>query len=186
MEDDFMSLRGESSDDDDLFGAFSSPDPDDPFASLDAAPADDPFASLDAAGDDDPFSTLTLGSEPQPAADDDIFGAFGEPERVDIPESQPDFDESATRPAWLSELDGGFDDDFGAAPVAAPRPGAARAAKGTSSAREGILAQFVGSGPQGMAFGMTAQQRMVLAIFLFLDVAVIGFMILLAIGAIAI
>ena len=51
-----------------------------------------------------------------------------------------------------------------------PRSRPARKARSGSSGRR--------------VLGMTPQQRMVLSIFLFLDVAVIGFLILLAIGAI--
>jgi len=37
-----------------------------------------------------------------------------------------------------------------------------------------------------MLLGMTPQQRMILSIFLFLDVTILGFLILIAIGAISI
>ena len=46
------------------------------------------------------------------------------------------------------------------------------------------LAALAGTGPKGMALGMTAQQRMVLAVFLFLDVAVLGFLLLYALDVI--
>jgi hypothetical protein len=170
MDDDFRSLQGNDQDED-LFAAFSSTD-DDPFSSLDALTGDsDPFASLDAlTGADDPFAGL--GGPP-------VVEESKEPTLASSPTiSQPFFDEDeedTERPEWLRELSGFEDGAFDEPAVETPlRP------KPTS----GALTRFVGRGPRGMAFGMTAQQRMVLSIFLFLDMAVIGFLILYVIGAI--
>jgi hypothetical protein len=77
--------------------------------------------------------------------------------------------EAGGRPEWLSELDPGLgplpEDDLAAEP--APKSRRRRAA---ASSKPGVL---------------TPQQRMLLSIFLFLDIAVLGCFLLLAIGAIS-
>jgi len=175
MDDDLFGLGSERSDDDDLFAAFTSgSDDDDPFASLDSPGEDDLFSGL--GGSNDPFSSLIPDEEDEP----DLFQPHTDSE-PDSPFSAFDEEEEA-RPAWLSELGGDFDES--PAPkkeTSAPK----RRLKSSGGSEEGLLAQFVGRGPSGYGLGMTAQQRMVLSIFLFLDVTVIGFMLLLVIGAIS-
>jgi hypothetical protein len=161
--------------DDDLFAAFSEPgdseQDDDPFASLDSAEEDDPFASLgfDEARDD--LFAPVPPEEPAPAVADE------EPEweTVAAEEPPPVTDE---RPDWLRELGGFEEEETQKAPSpVTPRPSA-------QQSRSGVMSGLVGKGSKGMAFGMTAQQRMILAIFLFLDVAVLACVILIAIGAV--
>jgi hypothetical protein len=169
--------------DDDLFAAFSEPG--------DSGQDDDPFASLDSSEvEDDPFSSLGFDED-----DDDLFSALPPepPAIMEEPEPEPEWEtveaeEPPTitdeRPEWLREL-GGFEEE---APAIA-QPAAAAAAPPVRSRPEraggsGLLSNMVGSGPRGMAFGMTAQQRMILSIFLFLDISVLACMLLFAIGAI--
>jgi hypothetical protein len=157
--------------DDDLFAAFASSEDSDPFADV-----DDPFASL--------------GS-----FDEDLFESLGEPEEKDFEAKPKDVPEdhtsptvvspptealsSGARPEWLRELSG-FDEEFD------DRPARARASKAVPGEKRSssVLSGMVGSGSEGVGFGMTAQQRMILSIFLFLDTAVIGVLILMYIGAI--
>lgn len=158
--------------DDDLFAAFSEPgdseQDDDPFASLDSAEEDDPFASLGFDEADDLFAPVAP-EEPAEADEEPVW------ETVAAEEPPPVTDE---RPDWLREL-GGFEEEEArtAPPPVSPRPGA-------QQSRGGVMSSLVGKGSKGMAFGMTAQQRMILSIFLFLDVAVLACMILIAIGAV--
>jgi hypothetical protein len=156
--------------DDDLFAAFSSDS--DPLSDRD----DDPFASL-GSFDDDPFDSLgapeekSFGAEPK-----DIPEVHTSPTMVSAPTTTPS---SGARPEWLRELSG-FDEEFDDKPASTRSRKAAPQKKQSSS----ILSGMVGSGPQGVGFGMTAQQRMILSMFLFLDTAVIGVLILMYIGAI--
>jgi len=158
--------------DDDLFAAFSEPgdsgEDADPFASLDSVEEDDPFASFGFDEEDDLFA-------PTPPEEPPAVQEEPEWETVVAEEPPPVTDE---RPDWLREL-GGFEDE-GA--TSAPPPAAPRAR--TRQSGGGLLSNLVGSGPKGMAFGMTAQQRMILSVFLFLDIAVLACMILIAIGAV--
>ena len=174
MDDDlFSSLRGDSSDDDPLASLSGEPEPaaapDDPFAALDDA-ADDPFASLDAVDDSDPFAALAATPEPAAPAP-----APAPPEPTGVASTA----QGEERPEWLREL-GGFEESQDPR-RAAGIPSPARGGGGGASA---LLQNFMGRGPHGIAMGMTAQQRMVLSIFLFLDVAAIGCMLLIAIGAV--
>jgi hypothetical protein len=158
--------------DDDLFAAFSSgPDPfsdgddNDPFASLGSFD-DDPFGSLGA-----PDEEKSFDSEPK-----DIPEVHTSATIVSSPTVTPS---SGARPEWLRELSG-FDEEFGDRPARSKTKKAVSQEKSSSS----VLSGMVGSGPQGVGFGMTAQQRMILSMFLFLDTAVIGVLILMYIGAI--
>lgn len=167
MDDDLRSLRDMDSDDEeDLFGGFS----DDPLEEI-----EDPFASLDDLGDSDPFANLKA---PQ---DEGLFGAaetavVEETRPVPLPETAPGGlpQEGDETPDWLRELGVGTEEtEFAAASAEEEHTGGYPAAPSRKAAR-----------PHRGAFGMTAQQRMVLAIFLFLDVLVLSFLILLVIGAI--
>lgn len=170
FEDDFDSnfedlrpAREEENDDrdmDDLFAGFSNDvlkDVDDPFASLDEAPDDDLFSHLEATAEDD-----------QDAWREPVAPA----ETVASDEPLPPLPDAAV-PEWLSELGIERDEIVEDQLKAAPERDTAEP-----------LTAISGSGPKGMAFGMTAQQRMILSIFLFLDVAVLGFLLLYALGVI--
>jgi hypothetical protein len=158
--------------DDDLFAAFSEPG--------DSKQDDDPFASLDSTQEDDPFGSLGFDEE-----EDELFAPLP-PEEPPAVSEEPDWATVAAeepppvtdeRPEWLREL-GGFEEEEERTP--APAPTQVRA----SRSRGGLMSGLVGSGPKGMALGMTAQQRMILSIFLFLDIAVLACLILIAIGAV--
>lgn len=117
--------------------------------------------------------------------DDDLFGSFADPGDLGFDAPEP------SRTSGRDEFD--FGDPFGlpdfdeptisgpapvapaASPAAAPSPAKKAAKSKKRTRRAGAKAGFL---------GMTAQQRMVLSIFMFLDVAVLGLFILLAIGAI--
>ncbi|HLV45244.1 MAG TPA: hypothetical protein VKY39_09810 [Aggregatilineales bacterium] len=170
--DDLRSLRDERADDEDidaLFGDYSAepvPRADDPFASLDEADEDDLFSQLQTE-EEDPFSSLREeGEEVEAVYEDDYddLAALRE-------ESLPPLPEAAV-PDWLSELGIESEDiveERGSVVVAE---------------RDRVSAPAPAASTGGMALGMTAQQRMVLAIFLFLDIAVLGFLLLYAMGAI--
>jgi hypothetical protein len=168
--------------DDDLFAAFSEPG--------DSGQDDDPFASLDSSEvEDDPFSSLGFDDD-----DDDLFSALPPepPAIVEEPELEPEWETAEAeepptitdeRPEWLREL-GGFEEEEPATvrpPAAVAPPVRSRPERAGGS---GFLSNMVGSGPRGMAFGMTAQQRMILSIFLFLDISVLACMLLVALDAI--
>jgi hypothetical protein len=148
-------------------------DEDDPFG--DYGGEDDPFAALDEAFADDPFRELEATPERE--------GYVEAPEPPSAPARpvEPLVEDDDT-PAWLRELGVGEDDEFGyiepepSAPP--PEPAAPRAASG------GPLAAVTGTGPEGTSFGLTARQRMLLALFLFLDVSVVACGLLYALGAI--
>lgn len=114
--------------------------------------------------------------------DDDLFGSFTDPDDLGFDAASP-FEERA---GDLDDFD--FSDPFAVSaydepvPAAPPPPPAAtvRAAKAPRPAKPKKRRPRAKTG----FLGMTAPQRMVLAIFLFLDVAVIGLLVLLAIGAI--
>jgi len=162
--------------DDDLFAAFSSDS--DPFSDMDD---DDPFASLGSFDDADPFESL---GEPEEKSFDaeqkDVPEDHTSPTIVSSPTMAPT---SGARPEWLSELSG-FDEEFGDQPAPSRSRARKAAAPKEESSGGGFLSGMVGSGSEGVGFGMTAQQRMILSMFLFLDTAVIGVLILMYIGAI--
>ncbi|HEC22224.1 MAG TPA: hypothetical protein ENI95_04835 [Chloroflexi bacterium] len=139
---------------------------------------------------DDDLNSLrgSLGGE-----DDDLFGAFSDPtegaipENLDMPdwlsgepepasepepEPAPSTDEGGV-PEWLSELGEPPPDEDEEEP--SPMIGEPETAH-RERKRRSRSSTFL---------GLTPQQRMVLSIFLFLDVAVLGFLLLLAIGAIS-
>lgn len=163
FEDDFEDLRPpqEENDDqnlDDLFAGFSN----DVLSDV-----DDPFASLDEAADDDLFSHLEVEEEEEPSE------TWREPIAPATPdEPLPPLPDAAV-PEWLSELGIERDEIVEDQLKIAPERNTAEP-----------LTALSGTGPKGMAFGMTAQQRMILSIFLFLDVAVLGFLLLYALGVI--
>jgi hypothetical protein len=114
--------------------------------------------------------------------DDDLFGSFDDPGDLGFDAPAP------SRSAGADEFD--FGDPFGLpdfdqptvsgpapiAPASSPRSAPSPAKRGKKRTRR------AGSKPGFL--GMTAQQRMVLSIFMFLDVAVLGLFVLLALGAI--
>jgi hypothetical protein len=159
MDDDlFFDDLGEEGDEDDPFGEYGGED--DPFAALDEAFADDPFRELEATPEREGY---VEAPEPPPA-----------PARPVEPLREDD-----DTPAWLRELGVG-EDEFGyiepeqPAPPPEPEPSAPR----------GPMAAVTGTGPEGTSFGLTARQRMLLALFLFLDVSVVACGLLYALGAI--
>ncbi len=156
MEDDLF--FDEEGGEDDPFGDYGGED--DPFAALDEAFADDPFRELEATPEREGYVEA-----PEPPA----------PARPVEPLMEDD------TPAWLRELGVG-EDEFGyiepEQPAPPPEPAAPRAASG------GPLTAVTGTGPEGTSFGLTARQRMLLALFLFLDVSVVACGLLYALGAI--
>ncbi len=157
--------------DDDLFAAFSSDS--DPLSDGDD---NDPFASL-GSFDDDPFESLGApGEKSFDGEPKDIPEVHTSPTVVSSPTVTPP---GGARPEWLRELSG-FDEEFDDKPAVARTRKVATQEKKSSS----VLSGMVGSGPQGVGFGMTAQQRMILSMFLFFDTAVIGVLILMYTGAI--
>ncbi len=160
MDEDLSSLRGQDPEDEDLFAGFdeeSLTGEEDPFASLDDLADSDPFASLEAPRDEDPFAQLGETTPTRPAQPAELPPAGGE------------------TPTWLRELGVGTEEEEIGSPAYAAQE---------ERARGSVLTGLTGTGPKSMAFGMTAPQRMVLAIFLFLDVLVFSVLILIAIGAI--
>ena len=138
---------------------------------------------------DDDLMSLRGGS--QGNNDDDLFGSFSDPDDLGFDAPAP-----ASRPASADDFD--FNDPFNLpsfdeptitapAPIAAmpsstpaPSRASSQPVSQTSKAKPRRKKKSSGTG----FLGMTAPQRMVLAIFLFLIVAVYGFLILLVINAI--
>ncbi len=175
MFDDFNDLRRSQDQDDesmdDLFAGFS----DDALDNV-----RDPFATLDEADDDDIFSRLQADDEP--LEEDDLWES-APAQTATQAAAQPAIDDDllpplpdATAPSWLSELGIDEPDVIEEEEEVAPEPAA--------KPEDEPLAAIAGRGPEGRAFGMTAQQRMILAIFLFLDVVVLGFLLLYVLGVI--
>jgi hypothetical protein len=124
---------------------------------------------------------MSLRGSRSSSNDDDLFGSFDDPGDLGFDAPPP------SRSGGLDDFD--FGDPFGlpdfdqptvsgpspvapaASPKSAPSP-AKKAAKGRKSTRR--------AGARPGFLGMTAQQRMVLAIFMFLDIAVLGLFVLLA------
>jgi hypothetical protein len=117
---------------------------------------------------DDDLRSL-FGSEKE---EDEPFGTFTDPADLG-------FEDSNSRAASLSDVPAfpSFDDYGGPSAEAAPV-----AAGGKPRARSRPRRQ---SGGGSTVLGMTPQQRMILSIFLFLDVSVLGCLILVSIGAIS-
>lgn len=166
MDDDLMSLRGSrNTSDDDLFAAFSD-----------------------------------LGS----STSEGDFGALGDMSDLDkdftSPSSLPLADEA---PDWLTEFHQGSEREAPPKPEAPPKgreapkapergsapQGGFRFGKQTAPSSRAVSQPTARPRPRrsgGLLLGMTPQQRMILSIFLFLDVTILGFLILIAIGAISI
>lgn len=170
--DDLRSQRAERADDEDidsLFGDYSdeplSPT-EDPFAALDEADEDDLFSQLETE-DEDPLRTLREEPEAGEAVYEDDYDDLAALRE----ESLPPLPEAAV-PDWLSEL--GIESED----IVEERGGVVVAE------RDQVSVPTPAASTGGTALGMTAQQRMVLAIFLFLDIAILGFLLLYAMGAI--
>jgi hypothetical protein len=184
MDDDLRALLDSMDDDeeeDDLLGAFADPTggateddltlPDWMEAGLAEQPTPSPPPAtipghLTDVGDDSP-DWLAAATTPDAETLPDTLPA---PEAEPSPEPEPSTPtEPGGRPEWLAELDPGLgplpEDDLVDEP--APRSRRRRAA------------------PSGKPRALTPQQRMLLSIFLFLDIAVLGCFLLLAIGAIS-
>jgi hypothetical protein len=115
--------------------------------------------------------------------DDDLFGSFDDPGDLGF-DAPPPSRSSGTADVF------DFGDPFGlpdfdqptvsgpapVAPAASPRSAPSPTKRGKKRTRR--------AGAKPGFLGMTAQQRMVLSIFMFLDVAVLGLFVLLALGAI--
>jgi hypothetical protein len=160
MEDDLF--FDEEDGEDDLFDDFGGED--DPFAALDEAFADDPFRELEATPEREGYVEVPEYT-PAPA-----------PQPVEPPQEEDDDD----TPAWLRELGVG-EDEFG---YIEPEQSAPPPEPVTASAAPGPLAAVTGTGSEGSSFGLTARQRMLLALFLLLDVGVLACGLLYALGAI--
>jgi hypothetical protein len=168
MDDDLMSLRGtRNTSDDDLFAAFSD---------MGAPAGEGDLGDLGDLGDMSDLDQSFTPSGSLPLADESSdwmsgFREAGKPATV-TPEAPAKGREAPKTPPKDSTTQSGF--RFGRQPSissrAVPQPTARRRPR-----RSG-----------GMLLGMTPQQRMILSIFLFLDVTILGFLILIAIGAISI
>jgi hypothetical protein len=171
MDEELRSLFNDEDNDDDaddLMAAFSG-DPlnDDLFAELDGdiELGDDPFAALDEPLEDDAFANLTapapLVAEPlvPVEVEEEAFEPLTEPPTEDMPE-------------WLRDLGvEEIEEEPLPAPVTAETP---------------VAELPPAPMPQPRRGGMTPQQRMVLALFFFLDVLVLGFLILVVMGIVQI
>ncbi len=168
MDDDLMSLRGtRNTRDDDLFAAFSD---------LGASAGEGDLDDLGDLGDMSDLDRSFTPSGSLPLADEapdwtSGFREAGKPTTA-TPEASAKGREAPKTPPKDSTAQSGF--RFGRQPVtssrAVPQPAGRRRSRRSS----------------GMLLGMTPQQRMILSIFLFLDVTILGFLILIAIGAISI
>src|SRR5574341_469706 len=136
---------------------------------------------------DDDLMSLR-GGQPQNNRDDDLFGSFSDPDDLG-------FDAPPPPGGGLPDLNDpfdftGFDEPTFAAPAATrpapapsrPAPASAKPAKKTKAPKP---RRRRGPSAQPGFMGLTPPQMMVLSIFLFLDVAVFGFFVLVATGAIA-
>jgi hypothetical protein len=136
---------------------------------------------------DDDLRSLRSGSQPN---DDDLFGAFSDPDDLGFDSPLPP---PATAPG---PNDFSFDNEFSFPEFDDPaltKPSATPNAIGQDvPSHTPTPTQTTKTKPKASprlkprARGMTPQQRMILAVFLFLDVAILGFLILLVIGAIQI
>jgi hypothetical protein len=184
MDDDLRALLGGMDDDeeeDDLLGAFADPTggaanddlalPDWMEAGLaeqpassppPASPASAPGHLTDEGDRPDWLAATTTGSDTLPGA---------QPASAPLPEPEPSTPAGAGgRPEWLAELDPGLGAVGEEEPVDQPRSRRSRRKRAASSSKPRAL---------------TPRQRMLLSIFLFLDIAVLGCFLLLAIGAIS-
>lgn len=119
-----------------------------------------------------------MSSNPNSSLDDDLFGAFSSGSK-DVPD---DF----LKDLILDDVPPPDDDPFAVMTPAPEPPQAAptAAAKKPVRAPKATAQQAPRAGSRGF-LGMTPQQRMILSIFFFLDGAVLGFLILYALGAIS-
>ncbi len=126
--------------------------------------------------------------------DDDLFGAFADPDDLGF-DAVPSSASSADRLPDLDAFDfSAFEEPSAPAPSAspattrartAPRSAAKPSAKPTPQPKTAKPRRRRRAAARTGAFGMTPQQQMILSIFLFLDVSVLGLLILLVIGAIS-
>ncbi len=146
----------------------------------DVEPDEDSFlAALRGVADDDDLFTPV---EPAPVEEEeDLFSILPEEEPVPAPPEEPDLER---RPEWVDAMLAGYGGhrlaEEEAAPAPAPRP---RRPDPLSRAIEtggpvGTLAT------PGLLFGLTPQQRMILSIFLFIDISLVSCLVLIMIGAI--
>jgi hypothetical protein len=112
---------------------------------------------------DDDLMSLRGGTS---SDSDDLFGSFDAP-----PSSQ------SMKPSGSSSSMGGLDLDLGGLPPPTPSKPAPSKAKPKKSNKKPSRKRSGGG-------GISPQQRMLLSIFLFLDVSVLGCLILFAVGAI--
>lgn len=103
--------------------------------------------------------------------DDDPFGGFSDPADLDFGDT-PSAEDSGEVPDWLQEL-------------SRPEPVSTAPAKQTVAAPKKAVAKPQPKKRKARSSGgITPQQRMILSIFLFLDVAVIGCALLIGLGVI--
>ncbi|MCC6905258.1 MAG: hypothetical protein IT326_05390 [Anaerolineae bacterium] len=118
-----------------------------------------------------------MSSNPNSSLDDDLFGAFASGSK-DVPD---DF----LKDLILDDVPPPEDDPFAVmTPAPEPAPAPAPAGKKPARAPKAAAQQAPRVSSRGF-LGMTPQQRMILSVFFFLDVAVLGFLILYALGAIS-
>ncbi len=183
--DDILSeLRGSDDDDDNPLGSFSSDsDNDDLFAAL-GGDDDSLFGEFadpsDLGYDGADLSALdaAVGSPPVPPMADEPADSA---DTLSALRSEPEFDSDQTipseegltgqfsdEPSWVAQLDSIDIDGEPKKPAAAKPKASAKAKKGRSIA---VPKNFL---------GLTPQQRMILSIALFLDISVLGCLILIA------
>ncbi len=118
---------------------------------------------------------------------DDLFGSFSDPD--DLGFDSPSPSAKGSLPDLDDPLDfSGFDEPS----FSAPAPAASRATAAKSKAAPAKRAKATktkrrrrsGASAQRGFMGLTPPQMMILSIFLFLDIAVLGFFVLIAIGAV--
>jgi hypothetical protein len=133
--------------------------------------------------DDDLMSLRSTRSD----NDNDLFGSFTDPDDLGFDLSTP-----ASSPADSDSFD--FGDPFGlpefgqpasARAAAVAQPAAPQSAPTPAKAKGGKKPKRRARRSQRGFLGMTPQQRMVLSIFLFLDVAAMGLLILVALEKIS-
>jgi hypothetical protein len=118
---------------------------------------------------DDDLKSLRGGE----MGDDDLFGGFSDPADLDFG-GTPSTEDSGEVPDWVQEL-------------SRPEPASTAPAKQTVAAPKKTAAKPKPKPKKRKARssgGITPQQRMILSIFLFLDVAVIGCALLIGLGVI--
>ncbi|GAB4477671.1 MAG: hypothetical protein Kow00124_21120 [Anaerolineae bacterium] len=166
MSDDFFSPFGDQAD---RKPEGAEPDEDSFLAALRGAAADD----------DDLFTPV----EPAPVEEEeDLFSILPEEEELEpAPAEEPDLER---RPEWVDTMLAGYGGEQFAEEEAAPAPA-------SRPQRPGPLSRAIETGgpvgalaTRGLLFGLTPQQRMILSIFLFIDVSLVSCLMLIMIGAI--